>query len=160
MAGENALTPYELFGPITHIGIVVKDMDSYVKKLEEMFGYTVDEYSVTPDSPDKRYYGEYEDFAVKMAFIHTWGREIEILMPLRGRSVWRDSVEKNGDGLHHFNYNVSDFDAAISHLESFGCKMVQCGMRSREEGCRWAYVDATEQIGYFIEIAESHLPRE
>ena len=102
MANESKLTPYELFGPITHIGIVVKDMDSYVKKLEDMFGYTVDEYSVTPDSPDKRYYGEYEDFAVKMAFIHAWGREIEILMPLRGRSVWADSVEKNGDGLHHF----------------------------------------------------------
>ena len=27
MAGENALTPYELFGPITHTGIVVADMD-------------------------------------------------------------------------------------------------------------------------------------
>ena len=160
MDKTNVLLPEELFGKYTHLGIVVKDMDSYVKNMESMFGYKVSEYSVTPDSPDKRYYGEYEDFAVKMAFIHDGKSEIEILMPIRGRSVWQDFVDTHGDGMHHLNYNVSDFDAAIAHLEAHGCKMVQCGMRSREIGCRWCYVDCTEQIGYYIEIAESRLPRD
>ena len=142
------------FEKYTHVGFAVKDMDAYVKTMTESFGYEVANYGETPDSPDKRYYGEYEDFAFKLAFIYRGGQMLELLQPIRGRNVISDYMEKCGEGLHHFNYNVHNYDEVVEHMKAQGYKIAMEGTSFRHPGHRWCYVDCMEQLGYMVELFE------
>ncbi len=142
------------FEHYTHIGIAVRDLDSYVKLLTEVFGYKVANYGQTPDSPDKRYDGEYEDFAFKLAFIYRGDQMLELLEPIRGRNVISEFLETRGEGLHHFNYDVYHYDEVIAHMKSKGYKVIMEGTSFRHPGHRWAYFDTMEDFGFDIELFE------
>ena len=142
------------FEHYTHIGIAVRDLDSSVKLLTEVFGYKVANYGQTPDSPDKRYDGEYEDFAFKLAFIYRGDQMLELLEPIRGRNVISEFLETRGEGLHHFNYDVYHYDEVIAHMKSKGYKVIMEGTSFRHPGHRWAYFDTMEDFGFDIELFE------
>ena len=52
----------------------------------------------TPDDPNKRYRGQYEDFSVRMAYYYIGSQMIELLMPTKGHSVWQDFLDTRGRG--------------------------------------------------------------
>jgi len=148
------LTPYELFGTYTHVGIVVKDMDAYCEKLKTMFGYEADSFGETPEDATRTYYGAFEDFKCRMAFFYLENTMLELLSPIQGKNVWQDHLDEREEGLHHINFDVTRYDEAVAHLVKLGLKVVQSGSSKRRPGCRWCYVDAREQIGMYLEIAE------
>ena len=148
------LTPYELFGTFTHVGVAVRDLPSYCEKLKALFGYETESFGETPEDPTRRYYGEFEDFKAKMAFFYLENTMLELLCPYQGRNVWQDFLDERGEGLHHLNFDVVRYDEAIAHLEGLGLKVVQSGSQSRRPGFRWCYVDARKEIGMYLEIAE------
>ncbi len=149
---ENIITPdNSIFHKFVQVGIVVKDMDATVALMEKAFGWKVYSWAETPKGT-KFYRGEEEDFKVKMAFYRMNGVEIELLEPMEGRSVWQDYLDEHGPGIHHILFDVNDFEKAKECLESQGIKMAQTGPSARYDGCRWAYFDATETLGYYIEI--------
>ena len=148
------LTPFELFGVYTHVGVVVRDLEAYCANLKQMFGYEPTGYGETPQDDTRKYHGEYEDSRCRMAFYQFDQTMFELLCPVKGRSVWQDFLDEHGEGLHHLNYDVTRFDEAVGHLESLGLKVVQSGTSFRRPGCRWCYVDAREKIGMYLEIAE------
>ena len=147
------------FSQISHVGIVVKDINDYAARLSALFGFNVDQTGQTPDDPNKRYRGQYEDFSVRMAYYYIGSQMIELLMPTKGRSVWQDFLDTRGEGLHHINFNVEDFDAAVAHLSKNGLPVVQSGTSYRVPGARWCYIDAIEQLGYYLELFEMNPQR-
>ena len=140
-----------LFHRIVQIGIVVRSIEETVKRMNQLFGWEVYSYAVTPKGA-KLYRGEKEDFTVKMAFFRLNTIEIELLEPIEGRSVWQDFLDERGEGLHHILFDVNNFEAAKTALENSGLPMVQCGPSARFDGCRWAYFDGMKDLGYYIEI--------
>ena len=158
MDGENTMSEEfdirDQFEHYTHVGIAVRDMDRYVKRMTEAFGYKVANYGQTPDSPDKRYNGEYEDFAFKLAFIYRGDQMLELLEPIRGRNVISEYLEKCGEGLHHFNYNVHHYDEVVAHMKEQGYNMIMEGTSFRHPGHRWCYFDTMDDFGYDIELFE------
>lgn len=139
-----------MFHKMVQIGIVVQDMEQTLQMLESTFGWEPYAFADTP-SGEKLYYGKVEDFSVRMAFIRFQHIEIELLQPTRGKSVWKDYLEHHGPGLHHILFDVNNFEKAKQALEAQGIMMVQTGPSARFEGARWAYFDATKQLGYYIE---------
>jgi len=142
------------FEHYTHVGIAVRDLDKYVKLMTEVLGYTVANYGQTPDSPDKRYNGEYEDFAFKLAFIYRGDQMLELLEPIRGRNVISEYLDRCGEGLHHFNYNVHHYTEVLEHLKSKGYKIIMEGTSFRVPGARWAYIDTMDDFGFDVELFE------
>ena len=154
-AGQLAsLTPYEIFGTYTHIGIVVRDMDAACGMLRRMFGYVPDSFGETPSDQTRRYFGCYEDFKCRMAFIYLENTMLEVLTPLQGKSVWQDFLDEQGEGIHHINFDVKQYDLALKHLQEQGLKVVQSGSSMRRPGCRWSYVDMKKELGIYLEISE------
>lgn len=139
-----------LFHKMVQIGIVVKDLEKTVQMMKSVFGWEVFSYADTPTGT-KLYYGKEEDFSVRMAFIRFEHIEIELLQPTRGRNVWQDYLDRFGEGIHHILFDVNNFEKAKTCLESQGIMMVQTGPSARYPGAKWAYFDATEQLGYYVE---------
>ena len=142
------------FEHYTHVGIAVRDLDSYVKKLTEVFGYEVANYGETPNDDTKRYNGVYEDFAFRLAFIYRGDQMLELLEPIRGKNVIADYLDTVGEGLHHFNYNVHNYDDVIEHMKAQGYNIIMEGTSFRRPGHRWCYVDCMEDFGYMVELFE------
>lgn len=140
-----------LFHKLVQIGIVVKDLDRTIKFLEQTMGWKPVSFADTPPG-EKYYYGKNEDFSVKMAFYKLEHIELELLMPTRGRNVWQDWLEIHGEGLHHILFDVNDFEQAKKVMEKNGIVLAQQGPSARYKGAKWAYFDATKELGYFIEI--------
>ncbi|MGM9662168.1 MAG: VOC family protein [Oscillospiraceae bacterium] len=135
---------------MVQIGIVVRDIDRTLETLKAVFGWEAYAFADTPEG-EKLYYGEVEDFSVRMAFVRFEHIEIELLQPTRGRNVWQDYLDTHGEGLHHILFDVNDFERAKAALEAQGIMMVQTGPSARYPGARWAYFDAMQQLGYYIE---------
>lgn len=140
-----------LFNKMVQIGIVVKDMNKTLATFKSAFGWEPYSFADTPVG-EKLYYGKVEDFSVHMAFVRFDNIEIELLEPTRGRNVWQDYLDTHGQGLHHILFDVNNFEQAKSALEEQGIMMVQTGPSARYPGAKWAYFDAMQSLGYYIEI--------
>lgn len=140
-----------LFHRMVQIGIVVSDMDRTLGIMKSAFGWEPDSFADTPPG-EKLYYGKVENFSVHMAFIRFGNIEIELLYPTGGKSVWQDYLDTRGEGIHHILFDVENFERAKAALEAQGIMMVQTGPSARYPGAKWAYFDATDKLGYYVEI--------
>lgn len=137
---------------IKQIGIVVKNLDRAVAYMKNYFGLDPLSYAVTPDSKNKTYRGQRENFVCKMAFYRFGYMDVELVLPLHGRSVWQDFLDTRGEGLHHIQLWVKNFETAKRHLETQGIFMVQSGESFRYPGAKFGYFDTMDQLGYYLEL--------
>lgn len=88
-----------------------------------------------------------------------WQRHGEIvyewILPLKGPTVYNESLEIHGEGFHHMAFDVEDMDEAI---EYFGSKGIPCsqsggwGEKGKPGSGRFAYVDTEAHGGLTVEL--------
>jgi catechol 2,3-dioxygenase-like lactoylglutathione lyase family enzyme len=129
---------------ITQIALIVRDIDAAGRAFAELFGVELPPVVVSP-SPSG-----------KMRFFPAGpGLTLELIEPGEDPSVWRDHLEKHGEGLHHIAFAVKGTDSVIERAEAFGMKLAQRGPYSGGGG-EYAYLDATGPLKCFIETLENY----
>lgn len=79
--------------------------------------------------------------------------QIELIQPLgEEQSVWKEFLEKEGEGLHHIAFFVRGTDDVIRQCESDGMQLIQ---RGGYEGGQYSYVDATGDLKVILEFLEN-----
>jgi hypothetical protein len=68
-------------------------------------------------------------------------------------SVFRDMYAADEYGLHHMAYFAADFDAELARLRGLGCATAMTA--STALGLRFAFADATAELGHMLEIYEN-----
>jgi len=140
-----------------HAALVVKDIEKAAKTFEAL--------DVGPFPPflggsgmsfsGKTVHGkltEY-DMDLRIARSDLGGLTVELIQPLKGKSIYDEFLEEKGEGLHHLAFMVDDVDTEVGELEKKGFKVVQTGaMRNT----KWAYLEATESGGLLIELCQAH----
>jgi catechol 2,3-dioxygenase-like lactoylglutathione lyase family enzyme len=140
-----------------HAALVVKDIEKAAKTFEAL--------DVGPFPPflggsgmsfsGKTVHGkltEY-DMDLRIARSDLGGLTVELIQPLKGKSIYDEFLEEKGEGLHHLAFMVDDVDAEVAGLEKKGFKVVQTGaMRNT----KWAYLEATGSGGLLIELCQAH----
>ncbi len=137
----------KLDGKLSHIGIVVKDVDKAAKTYADIFGVTVPQPRIVKNIPFPPSYGPGKTMAVKTTMITVNGASLELLQPLDGPSPWRDHLEKYGETVQHLAFAVPEWTPMVKFLESKGGKWVQ-GIEQHNFG----YVDLTPQLGFTVEV--------
>ena len=79
--------------------------------------------------------------------------DIELIEPNKAESIWRDYLDKYGEGIQHIAFVVDDLDACIKNCEEFGMKMIQKGYFAAQDG-RYAYMDAFDSLKTVVELLE------
>lgn len=142
----------EEFRLITQIGIVVPDLEAAMEKMEKAFGARPDMFCDTPKD-GKFYYGEPEDFSCRMAFYRFANVELELIVPLKGRSIWKDFLNAGKVGIHHIRFNVTSYEGAVREMEARGYKIIMESKTARNiEGLKWGYFDTEKDLGFVVEI--------
>ncbi len=137
---------------ITQIGFLVRDAEATAKAYAEFFGV---EYSTgatpAPEIAKMQYLGQPSNGSCKQGFVDLGDVQMEFIQPDDQPSLWRDDLEKNGEGLHHIAFWVKDMEGHIQKLKELDYPMLQ---RGGWPGGRYAYFDAQDKLKLRLELLE------
>ena len=141
---------------LCQVGFIVNDIEAAARKYAETFGLPNPPIIQTPgfDKAKTTVNGKRSEATAKLAFFHMGQLTIELIEPDEKASVWRDFLEKNGEGVHHIAFRVDDTKAAEKALAGHGIKTEQQGLYTDASGM-YTYVDSAPYLGVMIELLES-----
>lgn len=141
------------------VGFVVNDIEATKKKFALLFDCAepnadiCGEYKVM----QTRVFGEPAPEAnCKLAFFDmTPGVQLELIEPNEAPSVWRDHLNKYGEGIHHIAFQVKNGDEVIERLKNeLGAVVEQMGTYGDGSG-RYVYLSLQDELKCRIELLES-----
>jgi catechol 2,3-dioxygenase-like lactoylglutathione lyase family enzyme len=133
---------------VTQVAFVVNDIEKTSQAYADFLGMDKPEIKITKeyDLVKTEYKGKPSTTRAKLAFFHvTPNLAIELIEPDDEQSVWRDVLEKNGEGFHHIAFVVENTDEVIARLERNNMPLIQ-------RANNYAYIDATEELKTIIEL--------
>ena len=113
-------------GPISHIGVVVDDLDEAVKFYGEIFGVGPFEI-VDFDAADTDFFYSYGKPAkpkMRAAMYYNGDFFLELVEVTEGESVHTEFFGKHGEGLQHLCFMVEETEQVLKKLEPRGIKPV------------------------------------
>lgn len=128
--------------PVTHVGVIVRDVDATVRRMEETFGIRIPAPFVSgktvwngdPSGP--------KEWRVKLTSFVLGGVTLELVEPLDEAGPHRAHLNQFGQGLHHIAFATPDRGAAFAWLTGKGGQQVSP-----------TYVDMKELLGFTVEVA-------
>ena len=131
-----------MFGRIDHIGVAVEDIDAAIALYEESFEMVLAHRETM------------ESQGVEAVLLDVGDGHVELLRPLGPDTPVGKFVAKNGAGLHHVAYAVSDIDSALERIASTGIKLIDSTPRTGIRGSRVAFLHPRSTGGVLTEIVE------
>ncbi|MBN2238415.1 MAG: VOC family protein [Dehalococcoidales bacterium] len=134
-----------------HVALIVKDMEAAIKHFEAL--------GVGPFPPmiggpegmpltEGTVRGEPVEYDIDLRICRGGygGIDLELIQPLKGRTIYDEFLERCGEGMHHVCYNVDDIEKEIAEMQAAGFNVLQTG---GIQGVKWAYFD-TDRVGGMI----------
>ena len=138
--------------PPDQIGVVVKDLqkaiEAYTKLLQwGPFEVIEREY----DESASTYRGKPGNFKYRIGYTQLGPIQLEMIQPLRGRTIYDEFLETRGEGLHHFGIIIDRIEERVAAMKQMGIEVLQSG---RRPGRKYAYMDTEPLIGIIIELRQ------
>ncbi|KLO25359.1 lactoylglutathione lyase [Mycolicibacter heraklionensis] len=147
--------------PPIQIAWVTNDLDATESTLTALLG--VRKWVRMPGvhfAPDTcSYLGEPADFVADIALSYVGDMQLELIAPVRGRSLYEDFLRSRGPGLHHVCIEAQDpenFEVMLNDAAERGAQVVARGVMPG--GMHFAYVSAPDAGIPYLEIA--YIPAE
>ncbi len=100
---------------------------------------------------DSTYRGGPGDYGMHLSLGYAGDTQIELVQPLRGRSLYQEFLDAHGPGLQHLGHLIDDEPATIAYFAAHHIPLIQSGRLGTNPGMRYAYFDTTPQIGIVTE---------
>lgn len=132
-----------------HIGVVVRDVERAAEYYTSTFGigpFKIFDYRFENGT----LYGRPASFKLKLGFARMGQVMFELIQVLEGETIYKEFLDKKGEGLHHLGFYVSDID---ERLEAFARKGIGVIQGARYPGGGFAYLDTERVGGVIFELA-------
>jgi methylmalonyl-CoA/ethylmalonyl-CoA epimerase len=142
----------EYFKQFFQVGLVVDDLDDYVKRYENDFGigpWDVHEFN-SSQMPNMTINGKVQDLRMKTAFCRSFGTQLEIIQPI-SESIYMDWLRQHGPGIHHVAFVLNDYQAIMADLAAKGKKPLMEALFG-DQSTGFAYVDLVKELGFILEL--------
>jgi methylmalonyl-CoA epimerase len=139
---------------IAQVAVVVKDIDKARNSWAQVLGVKVPEVSIAESNSSRPtlFRGVRSDAKARLAFIEMENLQIELIQPLGGKSIWQEFLDKNGEGIHHIAFMVTNINGVEKQFEVQGMPTVQSG---GWDGGAYSYIDASSNMGCILELLEN-----
>ncbi len=142
------------YSVVCDIGVVVKDLDKAVKRLEAL-GIGPFRAPQTPPGAEGMYYqGRPLQGNVKAAITWLGNIHLELFQPLAGPNPWEDFVKTKGEGIHHIGFKVVDVQKEVDRLTDQGAEVTLTAIGNGK--LEAAYIDL--KVADLIIELSSNLP--
>jgi methylmalonyl-CoA/ethylmalonyl-CoA epimerase len=130
------------FGPLHHVGIVVRDLDEAVLLYRDRFGLSLQSLHDLPAD------------GIRAAFVGAGGATVELLEPIGSDTGVARFLESRGPGMHHVCFEVSDIAATLVALAEAGTELIDAAPRRGAHG-PVAFIHPRAGLGTLIELIEA-----
>ena len=129
---------------LSHVSIVVPDIEAAAKTLAERYGLTTGA-RVTNDQQ-----------GVRLAYVDLPGAKIELMQPSRPDSPVAKFLERNPKGgIHHLSLGVDSVETAVGALRDKGVRVLGEGKPQHNvAGGRIAFLHPADFLGALVELEE------
>ncbi len=153
---DGSVFPEEIFRNPIQVGVLVRDLDEYLQKLQDVFSigpFRIAQYPPADEIPFREYHGKEGNFTAKFCFFHLGNIELELIQPISGENIWDDFIDRHGQGLHHLKFLVEDAESVEKYLNKNGYYIYQQGAAvGPNKGRVWQFYPTYEDIGFDVEI--------
>ncbi len=104
-----------------HVGLVVKDIDKTIAYLESIGIGPFEKKFVVPFKGEL--HGKPAEWKTTISNAQLGEAVLELLEPTEGPQALKETLDANGECLHHIGFLVDDIDAAIAKGKKDGLKV-------------------------------------
>ena len=127
---------------IDHIAIAVNDLEAAIEYYRDTYGVEVEHREVV------------ERDGVEEALLKVADSYVQLLTPIRDDSPVAKYIAKNGEGLHHIGYRVSDVAATLARVKAEGHRVIDEQPRPGSRGTTVAFIHPKTAFGTLIELVQ------
>jgi methylmalonyl-CoA/ethylmalonyl-CoA epimerase len=133
-----------MFTGLSHVSIVVPDLDAAARRLREAYGLSVGEPRTNAEQ------------GVRLAYVDLGNAKIELMEPSRPDSPVAKFLERNPKGgIHHFSLQADDVAATAEGLRGQGIRILGDGRpQYNVAGERIAFIHPADFLGALVELEE------
>ena len=142
----SALNPdgnaHTFLGNIVEVAIVTADHKKTMEGLSRMGIGPWRVYTLSPkNTTNQTYRGEAAEFTMKVCFAQSGAMVWELIQPLSGPTIFREFLDRHGEGIHHVAYdcNYIPFEERLAEFRRRGFELAQSG--SWEGKCHFAFFE-------------------
>jgi methylmalonyl-CoA epimerase len=136
-----------VFSRIDHIGVAVEQIEPALELYRDRLRLVPAHREVVQEQ------------GVEAALVDVGEGHVELLAPLAADTPVGRFLARQGPGLHHVAYQVSDIDATLEQLRAAGLELIDERPRTGIRGSRVAFLHPRATAGVLTEIvqpAEGH----
>jgi hypothetical protein len=140
---------------VTQIGILVNDIEKTTLKYADFLGVENPGFKITNiyDEARTEFRGKPTSARAKLAFFKVGENlSIELIEPDHNPSTWRESLDKNGEGVHHIAFVIKGMTEKIITLGKNAMPLLQKG---EYKGGRYAYMNCEKDLKLIVELLEN-----
>ena len=110
---------------MVQVCVVVRNLEEAMRRYSTVFGikdfvvYKVDSDHVAGITDHG---SRAKSYAVQVGMARLAGAVIELLEPLRGKSMYQDFLDQHGEGVHHVGLVVDNYDEAFKGFSEPGIR--------------------------------------
>ena len=90
---------------------------------------------------------------VKIKVVQIGPIQIQLIQPGEGKSLYKEFLEKKGEGVYHLGFVVDDVNGSEAELRKLGLEVLSSGRREDRSG--FSYMDTAEKTGVTLLIRQS-----
>ena len=139
---------------VGQIAIVVADLEKAIEYYERTIGLGPFR-RVEKDFDPVFYRGEKISSKWLLAFAAMGPTQYELIQPVSGPSLYREFLERHGEGLHHLGFYVDDLDERVARYRQISIGVL---MEGRDATVAFAYLDTVKVGGVIFELIERKTP--
>jgi len=140
--GEGVYRLRAVFSRIDHIGVAVHEIEPALELYRDRLELEVAHREVV------------EEQGVEAVLLDVGENHVELLAPLGDDTPVGRFLAKQGPGMHHVAYQVSDIESVLSSLKEAGMKLIDEQPRGGIRGSRVAFVHPRATGGVLTEIVQ------
>ena len=138
---------------VQQVALVVYDIDAAIDEYSNRLGigpWWVKVYA-PPEMTNMRLRGVETSYSMKLALAWTGSMMWELVQPLEGPSIYKEFLERHGEGLHHVlvDHEEDSFEEAI---RAFGRRGFPPLMEGQMGQARFAYFESEGALKTTVEI--------
>jgi methylmalonyl-CoA/ethylmalonyl-CoA epimerase len=131
-----------VFSRIDHIGVAVQELDPALELYRDGLRLDVAHREVVAEQ------------GVEAVLLDVGENHVELLAPLGEDTPVGRFLAKQGPGLHHVAYQVTDIEATLRELRSAGLQLIDEQPRTGIRGSRVAFLHPRSTLGVLTEIVQ------
>jgi methylmalonyl-CoA/ethylmalonyl-CoA epimerase len=131
-----------VFSRIDHIGVAVEEIEAALALYRDSLQLQVAHREIVQEQ------------GVEAALLDVGENHVELLAPLSADTPVGRFLARQGPGLHHVAYQVSDIEQTLEELKQAGLELIDEHPRTGIRGSRVAFMHPRSTIGVLTEIVQ------